>query len=167
METLAQRMITHELGQRDNGLDMASKGELGVGETFVGRQDELFKARSCRSSEPIIGQTTERRTAQHAEGGREEVNGELLIAGARGFASVTNEPLQPDRVDVVGLDRQHIARLPSYDGLAAQNFAQRRNQRLQRVRRVSWLLVSPQLVDEAISRHRERNGKGQQGEERL
>jgi hypothetical protein len=166
-EPLAEGMRSHEVDQRRHHLRVPSRVELRVGESFVRGQHELGQPGRGLPGERVVHQACERMPAHQRQRGPVALGRSVLIASARCFATVTNQSLHPERVDVVRLDDQDVARSPPCHHLRAEDAAQLRDLCLQRVRRVRRVLLDPDLVDETVTGHRMRRRQRQHGYQRL
>ena len=162
VEPLVKRVVGDQVAQGGDRLSVVSRVQPGVGETLVRGEHQFIQAASGSSGEPEVIQVGERRTAQESERGTEVRGSQRLIAGLRSTPAIADEPLETCRVDVVGLGHQHVPGVAAHHLVPTQQPSQLRDLGLQRVGRVRRLLVAPELVDQAVRRHRMRDGEGEQ-----
>ena len=165
MEPLPQRMGADQAGQLHRDGRMVTRRQLGVDEALMGSDDELVQARRGVPGERVVEQPSEGRTTDQGDCGGERCRGGTMIGDLGRVPAGADERLQPDRVDPVRIDGKDVAGHGSYHRFTTEQPSQMGHQRLQGVRRVAGLIVTPQLVDQSIIRnrvrHRERKDRQQ------
>ena len=114
----------------------------------------------------MVEQVDQRRSTDQRHGGFEGIRRLAVLAVARRHAAVAHETLEPRGVDV-DAGGEGIAGRLSQNRVATEYAPKLRDLRLQRVRGLGWLVVTPQLVDEPIVRDRARRREREQRQERL
>ncbi len=128
---------------------MPAQLELGVDQLLARRCPQLLESRDLDARERLEREVGERRPAPEAERLAQELRAPL---GVSALGRLRHEPLEAVQIDLLGLDVQHVARLPSAHEIAAERLAQVRDQVLERPDRRLRRLPRPQLLDQAVCR---------------
>ena len=108
-EAFAERVHDDQLRQGAQHLGVAPHRQFAVDQTFVRREGELFQPRRRVAGEPSIDHIGERLAANQVERRSEPLHGCRMLAAGRLLATLTHEAFDPDRVDLIGIDRQGVA----------------------------------------------------------
>ena len=167
MEAFPQGMQTHQRRSEGDRLAWLVVGQQCVNELLLRRDHELVEPDRCIPSEGEVPHVGERRSPHEVEGGAMVCDRLARRAGVAGFSAGPQQPLEPEGVDVLRAQHEHVPRAAPFDGTPAERPSQRRDLGLQGVDRVGDGVVVPHLVDEALVRHGVRCAEGEQGEDRL
>jgi hypothetical protein len=108
-QPLPQRVRGDQLLQlRDQG-GVAAERQLRLDPVLDGADAQLLQADRLRPGEGQVLEVGERRPAPQVERLAQQPGGARCLAGGEGATPLRGEPLEPARVDLVGLDRQPVA----------------------------------------------------------
>ncbi len=137
MEPLPERVLFDEIDERGQRLGVPARGQPGVGQALVRREDELGDARGGRSGEPVIEQLRQGFPVHEGEGSLVALTGALVVERVGSGAALSDESLEPQDVDVVGLHGERVPGVAPQHRVSAEHPSSLRNPGLQCVLRVT------------------------------
>ena len=149
MQPFAQRVVAHEALQPIDHVGVSTQRQFGVDQTLLGGDEEPLEPGRRLPGEREVGEVTEGRSTEQRDRRLEPLRRAALVIVAGEALCSLDEPFHPLGVDVVGFNRQHVARTLTDDGVPTEEAAEDADLGLQRVRRVGERLVPPHLGDQS------------------
>ena len=107
-EPLPQRPIGDAPVQHVDRADVIAERQPGIHENLERTLQHLVDAGSLGRQRQLVGELGEGRTAPPFQGLTDEISGSSRV-GCERRAGLVHSPFEPHGVDIVGVDRQHVA----------------------------------------------------------
>ena len=156
VQPLTQWLLGNQRLELADHLAVPTRGEVALDRQLDRRQPQLLESADLRGRERLVGQVRQRGAAPQ----RERLT----------RLAVRDEPLEPPRVDVIGVEPQLVS-APARDDLRAatggrQHLAQLRHVVLHHLVGARRMPVAPEGVDQAVARHRRVDVQREHGQQR-
>ena len=153
-QPLPQRVALAQRLQLPRHIAMAAQRQIGLDPGLDRGQRQLVQPRPLTERELGVGELDQRLVATQRERGVQRPRRRRRIAGHELAASLGDETLEADDVEIVGRDRERVAGIGRHDLRRTERPPQLRHRRLERVGRIARRRVAPQVGDEAFGAHR-------------
>ena len=146
-------MLGHEALELRHEIVVAAEVEIGLDARLGRREAKLLEPRGVVLCESLMGELAERGPAPQRQGGSQQLGGARRVAVGERGATLAREPLEAQRVDLPGLDRQRVSASGADDHVVGEGSAQVGDVNLHCLDRGGGRSLAPHQVDDAIHRH--------------
>ena len=163
-QALPVRMLVHQPLQLGDHLSVPAQRELGVDRLLGSGHAQVLEPGYLRLRERLVCQVRERRAPPQRERALERLERRSGPLGRELSPALLEQPLEPVRVELVGVDLQLVAVTAGHEHPVRQLLAQPGHVRLQRLHGIRRSALAPQLVDQPLARQRLATVEKQRGE---
>ena len=164
-QALAERLLGDQTLQLGDERSVTAERQVRIDSLLEGDEPKLVQPPSLVGDHATVANVRERRALPECERGSQAIRREPGRAPRACVAPFAVEPFEPPRVDLLGLDVEHVARRPCEHRVLTERRAQPRNVDPEGAFRAARGLALPELVDQPVARDRPPWLDEEQGEE--
>ena len=151
-ETFPERVVGDQDLQLGDQFGPASEGEIGFDAGLDGHQPQLFEPDDLRLGEGLIGEVDQGAATPKVERLVKQRRRHAGVPGGERLGPAPGEALEATRVELVGLELQHVAGGSRAHDVASERLADLRDVDPHRLQTRGRRPVTPELRDEAVAR---------------
>ena len=167
-QALAERVLGDQRLELSDHLGVPAERQPRVDLQLQGRRAQVGEARDVALGERLVGEIGERLAAPEREAFVEPGGGLPRTIRGQLVPGLREQPLEPVRVEPVGVELQAVPALPGHDQVApaSERLAQPRDMDLHGLGRRGRRLLAPELLDQPVGAERLVGVQHEHGEQR-